>query len=376
MKLDIVSLQVVAALGSLLSGAIYLLPGIVGHRDGQSARWWGVGKLVIGVSTGATVSYAGPSALLVERVAHVMLVAGLLMCVHGIACFTGRRVPVAAAALLMIAAIAVVLIPIVDPQNARWAMGSAGLMRGVCLAAIAWMALGIARRERLVTAWIMAALFAIPAALLVAGAVVQIVAESHASLRFLARSAAAWLVALVIIIMTISHFILLLVANERAQRQLREQAYRDALTGALNRFGLERALKRLRGQVSLLLIDVDRFKALNDGQGHAAGDMVLRLLSNLAQHEVGEQGMLVRLGGDEFLCVLPGFRHEQAMALAARLSSRFDRALPATVNGPDYPTLSIGVAQGMVEDGFDRLTGDADAAMYAVKSQRRRACAA
>ena len=183
------------------------------------------------------------------------------------------------------------------------------------------------------------------------------------------------MVGIAIILVSLSHFSLLLLDAERTQGILREQACRDGLTGALNRNGLSKVEHELRGEAVLLLIDIDHFKALNDGQGHAAGDTILRLVVDLAQHTIGQRGLVVRIGGDEFLCVLPGIGRAEAEAILTQLSERFDRAVGAMVDSTPCPTLSIGLASGSVADGLDALIHRADEAMYAVKRQHHAATA-
>ena len=98
---------------------------------------------------------------------------------------------------------------------------------------------------------------------------------------------------------------------------------------------------------------------------------MLRLVADLAQREIGDRGMLARIGGDEFLCVLPDCDTAAARGIAAGLSDRFDRAVPALVDGPCYPALSIGLAQGAGAGSLDALIAQADDAMYAVKRLRQ-----
>lgn len=374
MTLDLVSLQVVAAIGALLSGSIYLLPNMVSRDRGDWARWWGCGKLAMGLGNGGALIWGSATSVVVERLSNIVVIVGFASCVHGIARFAGRRVPTLAIAAFAIPAAGAVMLPFADPDDARWAMATVGPARGVALAIIAGMALGIARRERVHTGWIMAALSGFTGVLFVGRAAALVASETVPDWQAVLQPCAAWMVAMAIVILTLSHFLLLLMDAERSQQQLRDQACHDSLTGALNRFGLSRVTGKLRGDVAVLLIDVDRFKALNDGQGHAAGDAVLRMLSNLARREVAEAGIVVRIGGDEFLCVLPGYARDAAQSLAQRLSERFDRALPVLIDGPDYPTLSIGIGHGSVEKGFDRLTSDADADMYAIKHRHHAEC--
>lgn len=374
MLLDLISLQVVATIGALLSGAIYLLPGAVNRDRGGWARWWGCGKLAVGLGNGGALIWGSVTSVIVERLSNIVIIVGYGACVHGIARFAGRRVPIVALLGFATLVFGVVMLPIVEPEDGRWAMAIVGPARGVALAIIAGMALHVARRERLNTGWIMAALSGAAALLFIVRAIVLVVFETRDDWQMVLAASAAWMAAIAIVILTLSQFLLLLMDAERSQHLLRSQACRDSLTGAFNRYGLSSITADLRGEVAVLLIDVDRFKALNDGQGHAAGDAVLRMLSNITQRELGTAGTLVRIGGDEFLCVMPGMGRADAEALAERLSHRFDRAVRVLIDAQAYPTLSIGIGQGLMEDGFDRLTEAADEAMYAMKHVHHAQC--
>ncbi|RSU46318.1 GGDEF domain-containing protein [Sphingomonas sp. S-NIH.Pt15_0812] len=374
MILDLISLQVVAAIGALLSGSIYLLPRAVSSDRGGWARWWGCGKLAVGLGNGGALIWGSATSVIVERLSNIVVMVGYAACVHGVAGFARRRVPPVAVALLVVMVFAVVMLPIVEPEDGRWAMAIVGPARGIALAIIAGMALGVAKRERLDTGWIMAALSGSASLLFVGRAIVLIVFETRDDWQVLLASSAAWMAAVAIVILTLSHFLLLLMDAERSQHLLRNQACHDSLTGALNRLGLSRVIEGMRGEVAVLLIDVDRFKMLNDGQGHAAGDAVLRMLSNIMQRELDTIGTVARIGGDEFLCVIPGMGRADAEALAKRLSHRFDRAVRVLIEARDYPTLSIGISDGPIENGFERLTDAADEAMYAMKHVHHTQC--
>lgn len=166
----------------------------------------------------------------------------------------------------------------------------------------------------------------------------------------------------------------LLVAHLRRSRnrllgELAERARVDALTGALNRRSFEeratielaRALRE-GTPVSLLMIDVDGFKRLNDAHGHLAGDAILRSIARRLALETRQADAIARPGGDEFAVLLPGASARDASAVARRL-------LVAGL-GEEHPavTLSIGVATGPPPDGtFTSLWREADAAMYEAK---------
>ncbi|MGE0254790.1 MAG: diguanylate cyclase [Alphaproteobacteria bacterium] len=164
-----------------------------------------------------------------------------------------------------------------------------------------------------------------------------------------------------------------------AEERIRFLAEHDTLTRLPNRLlfydRLQAALDRARQggtQVALLLIDLDHFKDVNDVHGHAAGDHVLRIVSERLLNLVRRTDTVARLGGDEFVVVQAGGRQpDAAHALAARIVGR----LGDTIGGYDAPlrvTASIGIS--VWPDGAndpDELFRQADLALYAVKQGGR-----
>jgi diguanylate cyclase (GGDEF)-like protein len=122
--------------------------------------------------------------------------------------------------------------------------------------------------------------------------------------------------------------------------------------------------------VSLLMIDVDRFKALNDEHGHLTGDAVLRALAQTLSTHVRPQDLLARYGGEEFSLLLPNIAIDDALIIAERLRKVVSRAgedqapLPGT-------TVSIGVAAASGATALSALVSDADAALYRAKQAGR-----
>ena len=157
--------------------------------------------------------------------------------------------------------------------------------------------------------------------------------------------------------------------------ELHRQAREDELTRAINRRGFleaaEAALDRARAngeQLSLAMLDVDRFKQINDEHGHAAGDDVLRELVRRVQARVRGSDLLGRLGGDEFALLLPDASLEQARQLCATLH--------ATLQGEPYPHggtvgISLGVAQWQGSETLPCLLARADQALYDAKRTGR-----
>ena len=162
---------------------------------------------------------------------------------------------------------------------------------------------------------------------------------------------------------------------ESLQGQLREQALRDPLTDVFNRRYLDTFLERELAQarrdrtpLAVMVLDVDHFKQINDTHGHLAGDQVLRDVATLVRRTVRASDVICRLGGEEFLVVLPGTGLEGGIELAQRLRAGLE-AQPSSFDGKAIAcTVSIGVAAYAHHvEGVDALIASADAALYAAK---------
>jgi len=136
----------------------------------------------------------------------------------------------------------------------------------------------------------------------------------------------------------------------RLQERLHQAALTDGLTGLWNhvyfRQTLEREFQRTRrygGVVSLLMIDVDHFKAVNDTYGHEAGNVVLRMVARHIQSSVRDIDTVARYGGEEFAVICPGTH----LAEARRLAERLRQGVPKVVRVPDHPDLAVHVSVGL-----------------------------
>lgn len=172
------------------------------------------------------------------------------------------------------------------------------------------------------------------------------------------------------------HLCTLAMARDLAQSRIHQLAYYDTLTQLPNRrlFNdfAQCALSAPRPspvQAALLFIDLDRFKLVNDSQGHAAGDALLCETANRLRAQLGASDIAGRLSSDEFVLLLPGAGGEQAVATAQRLLESISR--PFVHQGMQHlPQASIGIAL-YPEDGSDipTLLNHADQAMHAAKKQ-------
>jgi len=162
----------------------------------------------------------------------------------------------------------------------------------------------------------------------------------------------------------------------QSEVELDRLARQDALTGLANRQALRRALDdalvsavRRKHRCSMFLLDLDRFKAVNDTLGHPAGDTLLRLVALRLRDVIGAAGQVGRLGGDEFEVVLPTTSDKTDLSkLAQGIIDSLSR--PYTINGT---AVSIGASVGIVTSDYDDRTSDdlmrdADLALYVAKA--------
>jgi diguanylate cyclase (GGDEF)-like protein len=167
-------------------------------------------------------------------------------------------------------------------------------------------------------------------------------------------------------------------ARQRLESELRELAHQDHLTGIANRrhfFDLaDQAFAKARtagAPLSLLIVDIDYFKQINDTYGHMHGDEVLKVLVKVCRSALGEVDMLARLGGEEFVMLLPGADLAAASERAERLRTEAQRAPVRLHEATLHFTISLGVAQWQEEESLLFLMRRADEALYLAKYNGR-----
>lgn len=170
------------------------------------------------------------------------------------------------------------------------------------------------------------------------------------------------------------------IRRKRYQERLRaeldrslELAVTDPLTGLRNRRYVRRHLEGVlrNAGAAVLLIDVDRFKSVNDSLGHAAGDIVLREVAERVRAHIRAADVVARYGGEEFLVVMADTAAEEAALVAERLRAAI-AASPVMVEGQAVPvTASVGVASGGSGTLSDDVIAAADTALYAAKKAGR-----
>jgi diguanylate cyclase (GGDEF)-like protein len=166
----------------------------------------------------------------------------------------------------------------------------------------------------------------------------------------------------------------------KQQQELRQAANTDSLTGLANRRAVQQALESWQRQRSrygvpatLLLIDLDHFKSVNDRGGHQAGDQLLIQVAEVLRRRARDTDMAGRWGGEEFILVLPHTRAGEAMVVAEALrnSVASERAETPMATDAVAVTTSIGVAELLLSDTPESWVARADAALYQAKAAGR-----
>jgi diguanylate cyclase (GGDEF)-like protein len=168
---------------------------------------------------------------------------------------------------------------------------------------------------------------------------------------------------------------------QRANKELQGIAATDPLTGLANRRAFEEALKRdfsradrANQPISVLVLDIDFFKKVNDTHGHSVGDLVLQKVAEVLKASVRTGDVPARIGGEEFVVVLPATDADGARVVAERIRQAVAAASVNGSSGPFSVTTSVGLATcrgSSVRDGGKGAVERADAALYEAKRSGR-----
>lgn len=163
--------------------------------------------------------------------------------------------------------------------------------------------------------------------------------------------------------------------NRRLLWRISDEARVDDLTGLLNRRGFEERARielawarRKESSLSVVCFDLDSFKSVNDEFGHEIGDLVLVRFAECLRHESRQVDVAARMGGEEFIALLPGTGLDEAYLFAERVRMAFERTTP---EGAPRVTVSAGAATQVAPEQLERLVKSADMALYAAKAQGR-----
>ncbi|MGF7009140.1 GGDEF domain-containing protein [Aminobacter sp. BE322] len=374
MKLDFPTLYLVILLNSLTLTVIWGAIAYV-HANIFAARHW-LGACILTTIGGGLLAMQGDGFNLALAVAgNALVIFGFGLVWIGIRSFHGRPGGWWTSALVTLVAV-LVLAAVRDSSEARNVVYATGQIVLVSLAAVHLLF----REERSLGAWVAALAMIVGMLGQGAEAVMNLMRIAGVLSDASYYDFAALCLLTIIFGAVVWNFGFVLLAIDRLRSELAALAVADELTGLPNRrrFMEAAAAEALRADrtgrpFSLLMLDLDDFKSINDRRGHAAGDAALEHFAGTAAALMPPQAMLARLGGDEFCALLPETSAGEAEAVAGALVQRF-RAAAFDWKGEAVPlTVSIGVAEWLPANGTDLATviEAADAALYEAKKRGR-----
>ncbi|ARO25703.1 GGDEF domain-containing protein [Rhizobium sp. S9] len=371
MLLDLRTIYFIVAVSCFVLGILQLAAYATGRFE-RWPLWWGLSNLFVGVGSFlVALRNLVPYAVSVDG-GNVVTIIGYMLMFFAVRVFSGRVLDQRTFWLAIVLVSVPVVLIVSDPAAVSARLLYASVICCLCDLAVAREAISIVRREKLYSAGLLVGLYVCTAMIFAVRSMLAATGEIGGPDPFGGSVVHSWMAVSAVAFIMLRSMAMVLMAAECSRNQLTELAHHDLLTGALNRGGLAQHLPALASQpISLLIIDIDHFKQLNDRHGHAAGDDILRLFASLSKGIMRSSDLLARQGGDEFLAVLKNISQEDAMAIAERI--RLDFAA-AAMQRPDlavFPTLSIGVATREGGGDFERLVHKADEALYRSKREGR-----
>jgi diguanylate cyclase (GGDEF)-like protein len=356
------------------------------NRDTPGVKWWSVGMALgtIGIVVRAQ-PLAAPEWVIVP-VVNLLIVGGDFVVLYGLCRFAGRpmfRLP-AAVTLLFLALGQVYFAAVRDDLFMRTAV----LTIGIAVPFLLQLRLLriFARREGVAGILMLLVAYGLTVAALVIRLVVMAikggapVGMMHLDDSMALAGPQAIASMLAVAVATAYSYGFIMLVGSHARWQLRQVAIVDALTGAPNRRAFDTELQHLilrarrnRGHVCLALMDLDRFKQVNDTHGHAVGDAVLRHFATVVQRTLRESDFFARVGGEEFALLLADAAPDALHRGAERVRQAIEQEPFMLPSGePLAVTVSIGAVTSEPGGGeAEALYKAADAALYRAKSQGR-----
>ena len=377
MNIDHFTIMLFGLFIKILLGALFFIFWLNDRRGAPWFAWWCATFLLGGLATTLFTLRDFSGDFLTMGVGVASLLAAFGCCWQGARAFDKRPpmwFPVVATPAVWVAAC---LVPgFLDNIAARVVLSSLMLAPLLAMSAVEFWR---GRQEPLQSRWPVIVLFTTLALFFAS----RIPLVNVAPFPFGAQPVApGWMVAFNLIVFF--HALLLTVlivamSKERLELEQRMKAQTDPLTGALNRRAFMTRGARLaqrhcheNAPLCLVFLDLDHFKSLNDRFGHLAGDDVLMKFVAVVHGNIRPTDFLFRIGGEEFCCLLPNTRADQAHTVAERIRHQFEIATVDVSGMPVRATVSLGIAS-TESFGYDldTLMRKADMAVYAAKRQGR-----
>ncbi len=378
MGLDIRTMVVMTSLLALMLAGLLALASM--HSGNiRGIRHWAMAETCIGLGLGVSFAQIRPGSGWPILFGAFMMVVGLNLQLAGINAFQGKMPRWRWMVVSIVLLVAVdVWFAIIHPDVVSRAVANSLIFAAISFACA--KALLIDAEPPLRTAYrLTGGSFVLLAVLFVAraGFVFSVPAGGYGIYAPLLINPVTFFIGSIIQLTLAFGFVLMM--NYKIASDLQTLATRDSLTGTLNRRSLEEEFSRLSalysrtgGVLSVMMVDVDHFKRVNDRHGHLVGDRVLRQLASMAQGTIRKQDYLARYGGEEFCILMPATSEHDAGLMAERLRQIYAATPMNADDGVIYSTISIGVAdstQAGLE--FSKLIVAADKALYKAKQTGR-----
>jgi len=379
MKLDIRTIMVLFAILSIMISGLILLAGLR-TRSGSSVKQWSIAYLCIGIGLGSAYFFSTitPSAKFAVVVGAALVAASIAFQFTGVQSFKFSR-PYKE---LGICYVAVVIFQtywfeFIQPDISARSIANS-LLFSIGYAACSSLLLINAKAPLRAASWFTGLAFALLSVVMLIRAIIILNSSEVYSLYLITPINPITFV-ISCILQLCAAFGFLLMLNHQLIAEIERIASRDTLTGAYNRRQLEQEIVRLQSQYertgdkfSLMLIDIDNFKFINDNYGHPSGDEVLQRLTNIAVATIRTEDYFARYGGDEFCILLPSTSTEEALFVANRLKDAYASTTFEFKGEVIKSSISIGIADSSnVGTESKNLIGAADQALYKAKQDGR-----
>ncbi|MBL0730405.1 GGDEF domain-containing protein [Piscinibacter sp. HJYY11] len=365
--------QAVLALG-------WAIGAVVVPIDRRSALQWACYALLTGSSVLIFIAASQTRSEELRALANLCVATGIVLMERGVRQFTGRPAPWWPYALLVVGVAGLSWLGLDPGYGALRVAIVSGLVALLC-ALTAWNIYVYARRDLGLAFGHLLAVPLLLGAMVFATRSARAVVSPYTVVAELAGNSSLNIGSAVVFLVTalVFHLALVALVGMRLMAELRRLSRTDGLTEVFNRRAIEEQLhdearRAVRSQrpFSVLMIDADYFKGINDRFGHAAGDDALRHLTRIMKAQMRDVDRIGRFGGEEFVAVLPGTAATEALNAAERLRDAVLRR-PWAWQGEVLPlTVSIGVAAWRgPQDEVPALLKRADAALYRAKALGR-----
>ena len=382
LHVDVLSGYLICGAGSLVGAAMLRIADTSDARTRQALRLcvWGFAVLGVGVlPAGLGQAVAHPAA---QFSLAFGTLAGMVLIGCGLGEVQGKSLSLRWTAVLITACAAALGWALaVDPRGFG-VVFTAGLFATALF--VTWLTRGMVLRPRDVTEGALGASMVVLVLSCLARLAFTLTDSGPArpDLMYVPEPWCSLLAALYGVLPMMVATLLLTLVNARLRHQLRVRALTDELTGTMTRRALRELAPALiqqqqhqQREVALLMLDLDRFKSINDAHGHAMGDAVLRFAARVLQTHTRVDTLLARYGGEEFVAVVP----VEDLPTARRVAERLRQAVEAApwhdeLRLSSGVTVSVGVAMVGASETLDAALQRADEALYRAKRDGRNQC--